>query len=137
MSPALPGGAQSHRATTAARKHAGGGVDSPRTHTDNGRAGVGDKVNSHRGAFNVSATSSRPPDAIMAEMLRVVQLNKVSSKPVSAFCIKCEKAPVRFEMEICAIPNLNGMHVVRMKRISGDTWKYKEMCNRILPMLKL
>jgi hypothetical protein len=109
----------------------GGGSSTPRA------VNASDKVNAHRGAFNVSATSSRAPESIMQEMQRVINLNKVNAKNVSAFCVKCEKAPIRFEMEICSIPNLNGMHVVRMKRITGDTWKYKEMCNRILPMLKL
>jgi hypothetical protein len=55
----------------------------------------------------------------------------------------CEKGPIRFEMEVTHVPAAAAgapageQHVVRMKRVSGDSWAYKNLCNRIIPQLRL
>ncbi|KAI9303684.1 hypothetical protein BJ944DRAFT_250481 [Cunninghamella echinulata] len=43
---------------------------------------------------------------------------------------------VRFEIYIVKVPWL-GMHGLQFRRVSGDTWQYKNMCSRILAELKL
>jgi hypothetical protein len=51
--------------------------------------------------------------------------------------LECEKGSTRFEMTIAPLPHMSGMHIIRVKRISGDAWLYKELCNRVLPQLVL
>ncbi|KAI9025086.1 hypothetical protein CLU79DRAFT_746222 [Phycomyces nitens] len=44
---------------------------------------------------------------------------------------------VRFEIYIVKVPWLLGMHGLQFRRVSGDSWQYKNMCSRILAELKL
>ncbi|KAI8081344.1 kinase-like domain-containing protein [Halteromyces radiatus] len=44
---------------------------------------------------------------------------------------------VRFEIYIVKVPWLLGMHGLQFRRVSGDTWQYKNICSIILTELKL
>ncbi|KAI9260475.1 hypothetical protein BDA99DRAFT_512174 [Phascolomyces articulosus] len=44
---------------------------------------------------------------------------------------------VRFEIYIVKVSWLLGMHGLQFRRVSGDSWLYKNMCSRILAELKL
>ena len=84
----------------------------------------------------------------MTEVKRVINMNRIqcqfdglgfgahAATAATPTVLCCEKGPIRFEMEVIGIPNSND-HVVRMKRVSGDSWAYKNLCNRIIPQLRL
>ncbi|KAG0171325.1 serine/threonine-protein kinase KIN2 [Apophysomyces sp. BC1034] len=44
---------------------------------------------------------------------------------------------VRFEIYIVKVPWLLGMHGIQFRRVGGDSWQYKNMCSKILAVLKL
>jgi len=54
--------------------------------------------------------------------------------------ILAEPAPahlnVRIELEVCRVFGL-GMHGIRLRRLSGDTWAYQALCNALLEQLHL
>ncbi len=102
-----------------------------------------------RTAFNVSHPSHKNVADVMAEVKRVINMNRIQCQFDSLFAagagagaapaptvLSCEKGPIRFEMEVTSVPN-STEHVVRMKRVSGDSWAYKNLCNRIIPQLRL
>lgn len=90
-----------------------------------------------RGAFNVSCTSSKHPRQIMQEIQRALGVHRVSFKPSSAYCVKCQKQAVRFEMEMSRLDNLESIYVVRFKRVAGEVWNYKDLCSKILAEMKV
>ncbi len=109
-----------------------------------------------RTAFNVSHPSPKAVADIMAEVKRVINMNRIQCQFDSLWSphgglsagptptvLFCEKGPIRFEMEVTHVPAAAAgapageQHVVRMKRVSGDSWAYKNLCNRIIPQLRL
>lgn len=108
-----------------------------------------------RSAFNVSHATAKPAAEVMAEVKRVITMNRIqcqfdglgfagvgvgasgggsgSSVPT---VLSCEKGPIRFEMEVVG-GGAAGERLVRMKRVAGDSWAYKNLCNRIIPQLRL
>jgi hypothetical protein len=110
-----------------------------------------------RTAFNVSHASGKSVAEIMTEVKRVINMNRIQCQFDSLWSplggpanqptptvLFCEKGPIRFEMEVTSVPAAPGgsvpsseLHVVRMKRVSGDSWAYKNLCNRIIPQLRL
>lgn len=41
-----------------------------------------------------------------------------------------------FELEICKLPRLP-LRALRMKRLDGDSWRYKAVCTKLIETLKL
>ena len=47
-----------------------------------------------------------------------------------------EGSGVKFQLEVCKILQLD-LTGVHLKRISGDIWKYKALCNGLVMEMKL
>ncbi|KAK2962642.1 putative serine/threonine protein kinase [Blattamonas nauphoetae] len=108
---------------------------------EDGKAKDGQKdVRIFRGMFNVSATSTKPPDVVIEQVLAVLQKRRVEVKRVeNSFVLKChypDKA-LRFEIEICRLPRLDEVCFVNMKRVSGETFVWKEFCTQFFSGLQL
>ena len=43
---------------------------------------------------------------------------------------------VRFQIEICRLPGI-ALYGIKLKRLKGDTWAYKELCKRVIDSLRL
>ncbi|KAJ3130517.1 Map microtubule affinity-regulating kinase [Nowakowskiella sp. JEL0407] len=98
---------------TGAETHANG-IDFPRT---------------IRFAFNCSATSNQPPQLIFSKLQEALNKNHVKCIREGFLC-EGEVDSIKFEAEICKIPGL-AMFGLRMKRIVGDPWKYKNLSEKI------
>lgn len=44
---------------------------------------------------------------------------------------------VKFEIEVCRIKGTEGWNGVRLKRMKGDLWIYKDLCQKLLARMKL
>ncbi|KAJ4454820.1 putative SNF1-related protein kinase catalytic subunit alpha KIN10 [Paratrimastix pyriformis] len=57
----------------------------------------------------------------------------------NSYTLKCEHMDrgLRFELEVCRLPRLEGVCFVNMKRISGDTFAWKEFCSQLFNDVKL
>jgi hypothetical protein len=73
-----------------------------------------------RGPFNVNCTTAREPQAVLSEMLRALDLNRVSYKKIGSYGLRCQKNNVRFDMEIAHLDNLDNIYVVKFKRLAGE-----------------
>ncbi|KAI9203054.1 kinase-like domain-containing protein [Polychytrium aggregatum] len=82
-----------------------------------------------RFAFNCSTTSSSPPVVLLERLTNALEKSGATWQS-DAFLLDCEHGDIRFEVEICKLPRLK-MYGLRLKRISGDIWEYKNMCTRI------
>ena len=90
-----------------------------------------------RGPFNVNCTTAREPQSVMAEMLKSLEMNRVSYQRVGSYGLKCHKNTVRFEMEINHMQDLDNIFVVKFKRLAGEMPQYKEISGRVLQNMNL
>jgi MAP/microtubule affinity-regulating kinase len=100
------------------------------------------KPRSLRFTFNSNTTSSKPPDEIVAEILKACATHAMQAKAASKYLLECTFTPregefVRWEVEVCKLPRLNNLHGLRFKRLSGASTDYKECCERILASVAL
>jgi len=89
----------------------------------------------------VSSTSTRSSDEVLDELKRVLELADIMFKQ-KGYTLRCKsidergKVVLEFEMEVCLIPKMD-MIGIRRKRMKGDTWAYKKICEELLSHAKL
>ncbi|KAJ3415109.1 Map microtubule affinity-regulating kinase [Chytridiales sp. JEL 0842] len=93
-----------------------------------------------RYAFNLVATlpaNGPSPDTLKDTLIKILLEHEVTSKHSTQYELECEakESDVKFEVEICKLPKVKGVYGVRMKRLSGDTWDYKNLSAKILTAL--
>ena len=86
-----------------------------------------------------SATSSQDPKEILSRIQTYFKIAGVPFEPVGAFALKglIIEYDVRFEIEVCAVPNLQNLYSVRTKRVDGEWEKYKEFCEDLFEALDI
>ena len=113
-------------------------------------AGVEEPRTVHlNGLFSVSTTTNKAPYLIKDEIERILGHYKVkfsgagyellcSFKPPTAADSDLPDAgqEVKFEISVVKL-FMVGLHGVIFKKVSGDAWRYKEICQTILKDLKL
>eukprot|EP00127_Corallochytrium_limacisporum_P000182 Clim_evm43s6 gene=Clim_evmTU43s6 len=108
------------------------------------KAGGDFEIRSVRGAFSVSTTSTLSPPDIIKEVSRVLTSSNIDFAWNGMTVVCVERAltghqlqnPIQFEIEICSVPNMN-IYGLNLKRIAGDTWPYKRLCNRLMLQMRL
>ncbi|XP_065911575.1 maternal embryonic leucine zipper kinase-like isoform X2 [Dysidea avara] len=92
-----------------------------------------------KGHFSVSTTSLKPADEVMEELIEVLGSKNVTFKKKN-YSLRCQEVrrgkPVQFELEICQFPDMD-LVGIRRKRMKGDTWEYKKICEEIFKKAKL
>lgn len=93
-----------------------------------------------KGHFSVSSTSIKAADQVMQELLLVLGNKKINFKRKN-YTLRCQEVStkgkiIEFELEICQLPDMD-MVGVRRKRIKGDTWEFKKICDDIFKKAKL
>jgi MAP/microtubule affinity-regulating kinase len=102
------------------------------------------KPRSLRFTFNSNTTSSKPPDDIVIEVIKICNAKTITHRLQSRYLLECTfgqsqggKEPVKFEVEVCKLPRLNNLHGLRFKRLSGASADYKEVCEILLSTIQL
>ncbi len=93
-----------------------------------------------RFALNVSTTSAKSPEEIMAQVARVLTANGIAHS-FAGYCAHCSfedpaAGYLQFEVEVCKLPMLS-MNGLRFNRISGDAWAYKHTAARLIQQMEL
>lgn len=91
----------------------------------------------YHGAHNMTHASSRAPAELMAEALRVLRAAEVAAEPHAPFLARCERHGASFEMEVASVDATQTKFVVRLQLIAGDQWHFKQLCNRLLPSVRI
>lgn len=103
-----------------------------------------DKIRTIKGVFNVDTTTMKNPREIMEEVVRVLaeQALEVDFEGYTFRCKSTEegagegKSRLQFEVEVCQIKGLS-MNGVKFKRVAGDVWEYRNMCQNLMALMKL
>ena len=51
--------------------------------------------------------------------------------------LNCQRQNVRLEMEVMQMEDMDFLHIIRFKRLAGDTAGYKELSTKLLNSMKL
>eukprot|EP01136_Pigoraptor_vietnamica_P010156 Opistho-1_new@47449 len=105
--------------------------------------GPGEKpgaIRSVKGLFTLVASSGRKPEAILADVHRVLKsmclpFKETGSWTVEVTHVNASYQRVVLEIEVCKVWLLS-LHGVSLRRISGDAWLYKEICTSITTRLE-
>lgn len=93
-------------------------------------------VISGKGLCNVSTTSAHNPDQVLDELMRALVSKGIPCQQ-KGYILRGKikdasgMAKLSFELEVCRIPNLNVVGI-RRKRLKGDAWCYKKVCEEVL-----
>jgi serine/threonine protein kinase len=99
------------------------------------RDGNSSEPRSLRFSFSVSTTSSKPSEEIISEIIRVLHDKQIKFE-THGFLILCDADDIQFEMEVCRLPRLS-VNGVRLKRLGGNSWAYKNLCTELISRMKL
>ncbi|KAK2180773.1 hypothetical protein NP493_426g00015 [Ridgeia piscesae] len=94
-----------------------------------------------KATYNVSNTCQRGPDYILHQLKTVIADRKIPFKQLG-YTLRCRvmddwgKVRLSFDLEVVQLHKVNLMGV-RRKRVKGDTWHYKKLCEDILSSAKL
>lgn len=89
------------------------------------------------GPFSISCITARDPAAVVQEMVRALEGNRVSFKKMTNYSLRCQKNSIRFDMEITHLQNMEGFYLVKFKRLAGDIGPYKEVSGKVLSQMNL
>ncbi|XP_781767.3 maternal embryonic leucine zipper kinase [Strongylocentrotus purpuratus] len=109
------------------RRRSTAGIDEPR------------KV---KALYNVSTTSTLPADIVVERLKEGLMYSDIDSYKQKGYTLRCKKQDSKgktvlsFDMEVCRLPQME-MVGIRRKRLKGDTWEYKRMCQTILEHSRL
>ncbi|KND03562.1 CAMK/CAMKL/MARK protein kinase [Spizellomyces punctatus DAOM BR117] len=94
-----------------------------------------DQPRTIRFAFNCYTTTSLPPPVLFKRLLDTLTRTGIDCVAEGYLCA-CEIGQIRFEAEVCKLPRLR-MYGLRFKRVCGDMWEYKRVCQKITEGLDL
>eukprot|EP01137_Pigoraptor_chileana_P036195 Opistho-2@31370 len=103
---------------------------------NNSRSEEKTKPRSLRFTFSMQTTSAKPAEDIIEEIKRVLGENNVAFVHPEPYLVECHLDDVQWEMEVCKLPRLS-LNGVRLKRISGNSLSYKNICTKIISEIKL
>jgi hypothetical protein len=86
-------------------------------------------------ALSVNLTSTKQTEDIMKEIKRALDEKRtdvVYRHSNNLFHLDCSE--VQMEMEVCEGTSVNGL---RFRKIAGDTWQYKRLCNELISCMNL
>jgi len=91
----------------------------------------------HNGAPNMTHASERPPLELMADACYALEAHSTALDLRSPFVARCERQGLVFEVEVASIDSTQTRFVVRFQHIAGDDWQFKQLCNRLLPSVRI
>lgn len=103
-----------------------------------------DKLREVKGVFNVDTTTTQSPQQVLEEIARVLEAEKLEVGPEKLefklkghiFKINNPNVRLKFQLEICRIKNLD-LTGVKLKRLRGDLWDYKQYCQKVMGKMRL
>jgi maternal embryonic leucine zipper kinase len=98
----------------------------------------GPVVVSGKALCNVSTTASHNPPQVLSDLTKALMCKGIQCQQ-KGYILRGKiidpsgTAKLSFELEVCRIPNLNVVGI-RRKRLKGDAWCYKKVCEEVLKM---
>lgn len=116
-----------------------GTTSTPSTSTESSAATTGsEQVEVNAALFGCSTTSTLSVVDIHKRILTVLSdMKGVIIKSSNSTSFRCVYTDVSFKIEIVNIAKFDHLRGIKMSRVTGDLWKYKEIGAKIIAKLKL
>ena len=93
-----------------------------------------------KGLFNVSTTSGKEPDEVLAEVQRVLEDNTYDVR-LKGYLIKARKEmangkQMSINFEVCVTANMD-LTGIRLTRVKGESFEYKQAVTELLGQMRL
>lgn len=93
-----------------------------------------------KGLFNVSTTSGKEPDEVLAEVQRVLGANTYDVR-VKGYLVKARREmangkQMSINFEVCVTANLD-LTGIRLTRVKGESFEYKQAVTELLGQMRL
>jgi len=93
-----------------------------------------------KGLFNVSTTSGKEPDEVLAEVQRVLEASAYDVR-VKGYLIKARREmangkQMSINFEVCVTANLD-LTGIRLTRVKGESFEYKQAVTELLGQMRL
>ena len=89
------------------------------------------------GVFDPLHTSTKVPSALMQEMKRVLNMNRVPYTISNQYGYTCQTKECRWKLEICKLEDVEKVYVIRRQRLAGDTYNYEITSKRCMEQMRL
>mmetsp|Transcript_69495 Transcript_69495/g.225903 ORF Transcript_69495/g.225903 Transcript_69495/m.225903 type:complete len:187 (-) Transcript_69495:56-616(-) len=83
------------------------------------------------GSFQVNCGPNRNARQIVQEVTRALTAHGVSFRQTSSFSLRCQERGVRLRADVVQAER-GSSFVVRMTRVAGDVWHYRDLCARLV-----
>lgn len=99
---------------------------------------VPEQVEVNAALFGCSTTSTLSVNEIHRHILIVLtDMKGVIIKSSTSTSFRCVYTDVSFKIEIVSIAKFDHLRGIKMSRVTGDLWKYKEIAAKVIAKLKL
>lgn len=85
----------------------------------------------NRDTMQVTCRSERNPRRIVQEVLQALSAHGLSYRQVSNFTVRCQDGGVRIQLDVLQVDR-GGRYMLRMSRVSGEVWHFKDLCSRLI-----
>lgn len=88
------------------------------------------------GSITTGTSTKMPPDLLISLLEEVMKKLKIKYQKEKVGTYKCQRLNVIMTIEACRVANSEYCCVI-FRRMTGDAWVYKELCQQILAHLGL
>jgi len=86
--------------------------------------------------MQVTCGSERHPRRIVQEVLRALSSHRLDFRQVSNFTVRCQDGGLRIQFDVLQVDR-GGRYMLRMSRVTGDAWQFKDLCARLIGTMEL
>lgn len=95
------------------------------------------KINKYKGPFCLSCTSTKDPNVLVNDLIYCMEKLKIKYIRVSPYQFNCQKLNIRFEIEVMQLDEIEGLQIIRFKKITGEMAQYKEIGVKIITLINI
>ncbi|KAI8916365.1 kinase-like domain-containing protein [Gorgonomyces haynaldii] len=88
-----------------------------------------------RFTMSLSTTTQKDPELVLQDLVQVLKDSEIEFKQ-NGMLLQCKVGQCEFELEICKVAQLS-VYGIRFRRMSGDSWEYKDALSALLAQLAL
>jgi len=89
-----------------------------------------------RDSMQVTCGSEAHPRRIVQEVLQALNARHLSCRKVSNYTVRCQDGDLRIQFDVLQVDR-GGRYMLRMSRVSGDAWQFKDLCARLISEMVL
>jgi 5'-AMP-activated protein kinase catalytic alpha subunit len=95
------------------------------------------RLRPYKGPFSVNCLSSKSPTELVRELQTKTAAGNMACLKVAEYSFRCQLGEVRFWVEVVCLEDLPNLHLLLLRRESGELSEYKRVCAQLLSTMAL